>query len=54
MGSRWFCNDCGMEIWQGLSENQKKTETVYEMERLCLCSDCIIKNSGYKIVSEEN
>ena len=53
MPAKWFCNDCGAEIWQGLSQNQKDTETVAEMERTCMCTDCIIKNGGFKIYIEE-
>ena len=42
MPAKWFCNDCGKEIWQGLDQNQKETETVAEMERVCMCTDCRI------------
>ena len=42
MGSKWFCNKCGKEIWTGLQKSIKETETVYEMELRCLCSDCMI------------
>lgn len=45
MPARWFCNDCGEEIWQGLNQNKKETETVAEMERTCVCSDCILKSA---------
>ena len=56
MGARWFCNDCGREIWQGLSQEQKETETVAEMEEVCMCTDCILKNGGFHINNdlEEN
>jgi hypothetical protein len=52
MGARWFCNSCGIEIWQGLDADQKKTETVADMEHRCMCSDCIIKNQGFHIDKE--
>lgn len=42
MGARWFCNHCGREIWQGLA-SCRKTSSVLEMERDCVCSDCMTK-----------
>lgn len=52
MGARWFCNICDEEIWKNLDEEKKKTETVYELEQYCLCSNCIIKK--FAEVSENN
>ena len=45
MGAKWFCNKCGKEIWKGLSNDIKKTTTVYEMELSCVCTDCAIAES---------
>ena len=43
MPAKWFCNDCGKEIWKSLNKPDKETETVAEMERVCRCSDCMLR-----------
>jgi len=42
MGAKWFCNKCGKEIWEGLDRNSKESETVFDMEKMCVCSDCLL------------
>ena len=39
---KFFCS-CGKELWQLLSEEDKKTLTIEDAELTCICSDCIIK-----------
>jgi DNA-directed RNA polymerase subunit RPC12/RpoP len=44
---KFFCNACGKEIWQNMDDGIKRTETVAELEKTCLCSDCSVKiNQG--------
>lgn len=38
---KFFCKICGKEIFQGMSDEIKKTQTVYEVEQDCICSDCL-------------
>ena len=44
MGAKWFCNKCGKEIWESLNETDKRIHTVEEMERKCICSDCVLQD----------
>ena len=41
MSIKYFCDDCGKEIFQCLE--YKDTTSIAEIERNCLCSDCLIK-----------
>lgn len=43
MASKWFCNECGVEIWEMLDEYIKNSETIAEAEKRCICSDCLLK-----------
>lgn len=43
MPVKFYCNNCGKEIWQSMADYIKKSETVYHAEKRCLCSDCLLK-----------
>ncbi len=43
MGVRFFCNRCGREMFQNITEIMKATTTVLMMDKLCVCSDCLVK-----------
>lgn len=40
MPVKFFCDNCGKEIFQGMDQNTKETTTIAEIEQECLCSDC--------------
>jgi len=40
---KFFCDDCGKEIFQELDKDKKEMTTIAEIERTCLCSDCLLK-----------
>ena len=44
---RFFCTNCGKEIWRGLAQDTKKTLTVAEAERTAICWDCLNKEEGF-------
>lgn len=48
MGIKFFCNKCGIEIFQRMSQEMKDTDTVAEVERQCVCLDCILGHISYK------
>jgi hypothetical protein len=51
MGIKFFCNDCGKEIWTGMRQSDKECTTISEAERTCRCSDCVLK--AYKKGEED-
>lgn len=40
---RFYCKECGQEIFQGMGEAQKVVTTIAEVEKTCVCSECILK-----------
>lgn len=53
MPAKWFCNKCGEEIWTNL-ESYMKNDTVNDMEKKCLCSDCMLKKYKNENKGDEN
>ena|SRR3972149_3035849 len=43
MPVKFFCNDCGKEIWSEMTQDDKNSTTISEAERTCFCSDCLLK-----------
>ena len=41
---KFYCKECGKEIWEDLNEVDKNIYTIKEMEKRCICSDCILKD----------
>ena len=40
---KFFCLQCGKEMWQGITEGAKQEDTtISKLEEQCICSDCII------------
>lgn len=45
MAAKFFCDKCGREIFQHMNEEQKRTTTIAEIEEICVCSDCALKEA---------
>jgi len=48
MPVKFFCNQCGKEIFKQLKKGEKLDTTIAEMEEKCVCSDCILKEAKQK------
>ena len=45
MGVKFFCNECGKEIFKEMEDETKETTTIAEIEEQCLCGNCIVKKA---------
>jgi len=41
---RFFCTECGKELWTGMDYEMHEQETLGEILRSLKCSDCILKD----------
>jgi hypothetical protein len=39
---KYFCDECGKEIFKGMTKSMKETTYIAEAEGDCLCSDCML------------
>lgn len=49
---KFFCNDCGKEIYENLDAKEKEIFTISMFENICYCKDCskeITKNGKHKV-----
>jgi hypothetical protein len=53
MPVKFFCNDCGMEMWQFMSEGYKITLTVAEANKQLKCSNCRLKQVREDLLEEQ-
>ena len=48
-----LCDGCGKRLFEHMSENHKKTSTLWEIEQLSICSDCMLREAKQNQVDEE-
>lgn len=41
---RFFCTECGKEMWEHLDYEEKKDETIEELLYMLICSDCMMNS----------
>ncbi len=39
-----MCNECGKELFQDMDEKMKETITISEIEKQCVCAECLLEN----------
>ena len=48
---KFYCKECGEEMWQGVDWDSIKGLTIEEVKRSLICSDCVAKRMGKDIDS---